>query len=112
MIQGASGSFAVLDCTVAAGYVLHVGEGGVPLQVGEKITVDVDYKRRGKIVPNHTFTHVLNFALKKILGDHVAQKVQACTLSPLVLMFILIFSFISYYSMHSSYDFVVYSSFA
>ncbi len=34
----------------------------------------VDYVRRGKIVPNHTFTHVLNFALRKVLGDHVDQK--------------------------------------
>lgn len=26
----------------------------------------VDYARRDKIMPNHTFTHVLNYALRKV----------------------------------------------
>ena len=26
----------------------------------------MDYTRRNKIMPNHTFTHVLNFALRKV----------------------------------------------
>lgn len=38
------------------------------------MTVKVDYSRRAQIVPNHTFTHVLNFALRETLGDHVDQK--------------------------------------
>lgn len=28
----------------------------------------VDYERRRRIAPNHSFTHVLNFALRKVLG--------------------------------------------
>lgn len=55
--------------------MLHVGKKAVQLKVGEKISATVDYNRRRKIIPNHTFTHVLNFGLKKVLGDHVAQKV-------------------------------------
>uniref|UniRef100_A0A383VXA1 Alanine--tRNA ligase n=1 Tax=Tetradesmus obliquus TaxID=3088 RepID=A0A383VXA1_TETOB len=69
----------VTDCQVAAGYVLHVADaascsssGG--FSVGDSVTVRVDYGRRGQIVPNHTFTHVLNFALREVLGDHVDQK--------------------------------------
>ena len=53
---------------VAAGYVLHVGavsEGA--LRVGDTVTADVDHIRRQRIVPNHTFTHVLNFALREVL---------------------------------------------
>ena len=53
---------------VAAGYVLHVGtvtEGA--LRVGDTIKADVDHIRRKRIVPNHTFTHVLNFALREVL---------------------------------------------
>jgi alanyl-tRNA synthetase len=34
----------------------------------------VDYERRGRIMPNHTFTHVLNWALREVLGDHIDQK--------------------------------------
>jgi alanyl-tRNA synthetase len=42
--------------------------------VGDEVTVRVDYERRGRIMPNHTFTHVLNWALREVLGDHVDQK--------------------------------------
>lgn len=50
---------------VAAGFVLHVGKTAVgSFQVGDSVTVAVDYERRGRIRPNHTLTHVLNFALK------------------------------------------------
>jgi alanyl-tRNA synthetase len=38
------------------------------------VTVKVDYVRRGAIVPNHTFTHVLNYALREVLGAHIDQK--------------------------------------
>lgn len=34
----------------------------------------VDASRRQLILPNHTFTHVLNFALREVLGDEVHQK--------------------------------------
>ncbi len=36
----------------------------VGAQVGEPITTKVDYARRSSIVPNHTFTHVLNYGLR------------------------------------------------
>ncbi len=51
---------------VAAGYVLHVGEAARgALRVGDAVTAAVDLPRRARIVPNHTFTHVLNFALRE-----------------------------------------------
>jgi len=34
----------------------------------------VDYNRRTLIAPNHTCTHMLNFALREVLGDHIDQK--------------------------------------
>jgi alanyl-tRNA synthetase len=42
------------------------------------VTSNVDYDRRRKIAPNHSLTHVLNFALKKVLGDGVGQKGSLC----------------------------------
>eukprot|EP00884_Botryococcus_braunii_P001847 jgi/Botrbrau1/11663/Bobra.168_2s0018.1 len=74
-LQSSSALFNVQDTQVAAGYVLHVGyptKGEI--KVGDKISSKVDYSRRGKIVPNHTFTHVLNMALRDVLGEHVDQK--------------------------------------
>ena len=59
---------------VAAGYVLHVGEvGRGAMRVGDEVTAAVNLKRRADIVPNHTFTHVLNFALRE------ARRLLKCT---------------------------------
>jgi Ser-tRNA(Ala) deacylase AlaX len=69
------------DEQVAAGYVLHVGypaEGEI--KVGDKITTKVDYTRRSKIVPNHTFTHVLNLALRDVRPSPVC--IALCITSP------------------------------
>ncbi|KAJ8747823.1 hypothetical protein K2173_012412 [Erythroxylum novogranatense] len=34
----------------------------------------VDYERRKFVAPNHTCTHMLNFALREVLGNNVDQK--------------------------------------
>ena len=70
-----SGTAAVSDVKVAAGYVLHVAESveGV-VAVGDACDALVDHERRRRVMPNHTMTHVLNFALRHVLGDGVDQK--------------------------------------
>lgn len=58
-----------------AGYVMHMGpitRGSI--KVGDVVKAEVDYVRRSKIAPNHTMTHVLNFALRKVLGATVDQR--------------------------------------
>ncbi|GJN28562.1 hypothetical protein PR202_gb16702 [Eleusine coracana subsp. coracana] len=50
------------------------GEGSKALSVGDSVICKVDYNRRIQIAPNHTCTHMLNFALREVLGDHVDQK--------------------------------------
>ena len=44
------------------------------ITVGESISARVDSERRGRIVRNHSATHLMHKALKEVLGEHVQQK--------------------------------------
>ena len=74
------GIFNVDNSQTYAGYVVHVGSltaGSAPLSVGAQVEVAVDYERRGLVAPNHTMTHVLNYALKKVLLGEQDPSVTA-----------------------------------
>lgn len=67
----------VRDVQVFGGYVLHIGllsPGAGALRIDEEITCSVDYGHRRLVAPNHTMTHVLNWALREVLGDGVDQR--------------------------------------
>lgn len=68
--------FDVSDCQVFGGFVLHIGRvtSTSQLEVGNSVLCAVDYNMRGRVAPNHTLTHVLNYALWKVLGGAVDQK--------------------------------------
>lgn len=76
-LKGPLGTFEVCNVQVFGGFVLHIGsfsDKTSRLCVGDKVTCKVDYQRRQLIAPNHTCTHMLNFALREVLGTHVDQK--------------------------------------
>ncbi|KAJ5246950.1 hypothetical protein N7468_001933, partial [Penicillium chermesinum] len=63
------------DVQVYAGYVLHTGfmkYGN--FGVGDSVICEYDELRRWPIRNNHTGTHILNFALREVLGDGVEQR--------------------------------------
>ena len=67
----------VIDTTKHEGVYLHravVSEG--TLHVGDTLTAKVDVSRREAIMRNHTAAHLLQAALRRVLGDHVEQAGQ------------------------------------
>ena len=52
-------------------HTIHVTNGSV--KTGDVLTLHVDMKKRALITHNHTATHLLQKALKNVLGGHVSQ---------------------------------------
>jgi len=67
-------SLEVVDVAKVDNNIIHVVENpeGV-LSTGTEVLAEVDEKRRWDIMRNHTATHFLHSALRKILGTHVHQ---------------------------------------
>ncbi|ODV65877.1 hypothetical protein HYPBUDRAFT_157945 [Hyphopichia burtonii NRRL Y-1933] len=75
LVIDGSVEFNVSNVQVYGGYVLHTGhlvEGSLKLQ--DEVIATYDELRRWPIRNNHTGTHVLNYALREVLGDGVDQK--------------------------------------
>ena len=76
-LASSAGRFDVGDTLKMGGVFFgHAGQwhGEQPLRVGDTVQAHVDDKRRQAIVLNHSATHLLHSALRKLLGEHVAQK--------------------------------------
>ena len=57
-------------------HMAHVAEGAI--SVGDVVCAAIDAHRRELIRRNHTATHLLDAALKTVLGEHVSQAGSLC----------------------------------
>jgi alanyl-tRNA synthetase len=75
VLVGPNARFTVRDTQKIGASFAHVGvlEKG-ELRVGDAVNAQVDEERRKAIALNHSATHLLHAALRKILGKHVEQK--------------------------------------
>lgn len=70
-----AGKFVVKDTQKQGEVFLHIGvlQSG-SLSVGEEVTAEFDSSRRQAIKRNHSATHLLHSALRRVLGDSAEQK--------------------------------------
>ena len=74
-IKTASGSVTITDVKKKAGVFVHIGKVSFgAVNKGDAAELIIDPIRRGAIRANHSATHLLHEALRKILGVHVAQR--------------------------------------
>jgi alanyl-tRNA synthetase len=75
VLTAGAARFLVSDTQKLGKVHVHVGrlEGG-PLKVGDTVTAEVDHALREATRRNHSATHLLHAALRKVLGTHVTQK--------------------------------------
>ncbi|SFS12049.1 alanine--tRNA ligase [Yoonia litorea] len=75
MIRTETGAAEISDTKKVAGVYIHfakVTEGKIVKGQGAELSVDP--ARRSAIQANHSATHLLNEALRELLGDHIAQR--------------------------------------
>jgi len=67
--------FEVLDTQKIDNVILHIGKiSSGSFKKGDEVVAQINTERRLNIARNHTATHILQAALRKVLGSHVQQQ--------------------------------------
>ncbi len=66
--------YLVQDVRKAGSAIIHICDREVERLIGDKVRAEVDVKRRWNIQRNHSVTHLLHEALRRVLGTHVKQS--------------------------------------
>jgi len=72
------GVFQVEDTVKVGNAFAHKGVAKTEISLNARVKAEIDTIRRAAIVKNHTATHILHAALRKVLGEHVTQKGSLC----------------------------------
>ncbi|MEI6895346.1 MAG: alanine--tRNA ligase [Colwellia sp.] len=72
------GVFEVIDTIKLGSAHAHIGTAFTNIGLNRRVKAEINVERRAAIVKNHTATHLLHAALRKVLGDHVTQKGSLC----------------------------------
>ncbi|MEP1385319.1 MAG: alanine--tRNA ligase [Paraglaciecola sp.] len=74
LLETLAGNFVVKDTVKLNSAIAHKGIAKTTLKLGDVVEAKFDVENRQSTKINHSATHLMHEALKRVLGDHVNQK--------------------------------------
>jgi alanyl-tRNA synthetase len=74
LVSSNGNSYKVTSTQKNGNAIIHIANEEIDIVTGEKVLLSIDEQRRNHIQRNHSATHLLHEALRRILGTHVQQS--------------------------------------